>query len=82
MSPTKKHQKQGKSLFRTISKTNNAKDDKQQQKINEKQKVKLHSNARSNSTKRNFSIQMVFIEESNLKHFLKTNEMNQKQMKM
>ena len=82
MSPTKKHQKQGESLFWTISKTKNANDDKQQQKINEKQKVKLRSNARSNSTKRNFLTQMVFIEESNLEHFLKTSEMNQKQMKM
>ena len=35
MSPSKKHQNQGKSLSQTISKTSDASDDKQQQKINE-----------------------------------------------
>ena len=35
MKPTKKHQKQGKILSETFSKTSNTNDDKQQQKINE-----------------------------------------------
>ena len=35
MKPTKKHQKQGKILSETFSKTSNTNDDKQQQRINE-----------------------------------------------
>ena len=35
MSPTNKHRKQGKSLLQAFSKTSNANDNKQQQKVNE-----------------------------------------------
>ena len=49
MSPTNKHQKQGKSLSRTISKTRNAHDDKQQINELEEKNKEVENNTKYNN---------------------------------
>ena len=64
MSPTNKHQKQGKSLSRTISKTRNAHDDKQQINELEEKNKEVENNTKYNnrSYKNRSSNEFFFIE--------------------
>ena len=61
MSPTNKHQKQGKSLSRTFSKTSNANGDKQQQKINE-----LEEEIRNLKTTQNIATETTNIDQTKI----------------
>ena len=54
MSPTNKHRKEGKSQSPTFSKTSNANDDRQQQKINELEEEIRKLKAIQNITNRNY----------------------------
>ena len=60
MSPTNKHQKQGKSLSRTISKTRNAHDDKQQINELEEKNKEVENNTKYNNRSYNFDHQTNF----------------------
>ena len=62
MSPTNKHQKQGKSLSRTFSKTRNANDDKQQiNELEEKNKEAENNTKYNNRSYKNRSSNEFFL---------------------